>query len=161
MKAATFFVALEIRSAGWIGGREYAWSNQVQAVKKGPSMAGQAAKKWKPLHVFAASPQPCPSSSVSSGTLAIGAGRGASHPTPVWSCSDFSREGSAGSARALPVHNCSRGSELTQPQALAAPVAFLPDSHHPTGDSGSPQGRDLSGGSGAAADTRIPKPLGE
>lgn len=80
---------------------------------------------------------------------------------PTWSCSDFFREGSAGSARALPVHHRLHSFELTQPQAPAAPVMFLPDSHHLMGESGSPQGRDRSGGSGAAADTHIPNPLGE
>lgn len=51
-------------------------------------------------------------------------------------------------------------SELTQPQALAAPGASSLFAS-PHGDSGSPQGCDHSGGSGAAADTHILKPLGE
>lgn len=74
MKVATLFVALEIRSARWVVGNEYAWKIQVQVVKKGPSTAGQMAEKWKPLHMSAASPQHGPSLPVSSGTLAMDVG---------------------------------------------------------------------------------------
>lgn len=38
------FMALDVRPARWIGGLEYAWSHQLQAVKEGPSMGAAGSR---------------------------------------------------------------------------------------------------------------------
>ena len=94
----------------------------MQVVKKGATTAGQTAEKWKPLHVLAAvlSTALLPLSPAGPWPSMLGVKGGTQHMSGAAQTAPGREES------ALPMHDCPRFSELTQPQALAAPLAFLP-----------------------------------